>query len=97
MQYANTRDSRISYGGWAVIFQDFVHSIGTREGGWPIFALHYSHGACPILAFFARVGGDAAGATFVRSTLPVVDAVVVPALRKVREGRGTRAVVASAV
>jgi hypothetical protein len=36
------------------------------------------------------VGGDAAGATFVRSTLPVVNAVVVPALRKVREGRGTR-------
>jgi hypothetical protein len=52
----------------------------------------------PSLRFFARacpelaegVGGDAAGATFVRSTLPVVDAVVVPALRKVREGRGTR-------
>jgi hypothetical protein len=36
------------------------------------------------------VGGDAAGAPFVRSTLPVEDAVVVPALRKVREGRGTR-------
>jgi hypothetical protein len=40
---------------------------------------------CRILALFARacpelvegVGGDAAGATFVRSTLPVVDAVVV--------------------
>jgi len=39
-------------------------------GGWPIFALHHSHGGCPILAFFARacrelvegVGGDAAGA-----------------------------------
>jgi hypothetical protein len=29
-------------------------------------------------------------AQLVRSTLPVVDAVVVPALRKVREGRGTR-------
>ena len=39
---------------------------------------------------FCKVGGDAAGATFVRSTLPVVYAVVVPALRKVREGRGTR-------
>ena len=58
--------------------------------GGPSFALHHSHGGCPILAFFARVGGDAAGATLVRSTLPVVDAVVVPALRKVREGRGTR-------
>jgi hypothetical protein len=63
------------------------------------------HGGCPILAFFARVGGDAAGATLVRSTPPVVYAVVVPApstgsgqaLRKVREGRGTRAVVAFAV
>jgi hypothetical protein len=36
------------------------------------------------------VGGDAAGATLVRSTLPVVYAVVAPAPRKVREGRGTR-------
>jgi len=52
---------------------------------------------CPILAFFARacpelaegVGGDVAGATLVRSTPPVVDAVAAPALRKVREGRGT--------
>ena len=43
--------------------------------------------ACPELA--EGVGGDAAGATLVRSTLPVVYAVVVPALRKVREGRGT--------
>ena len=49
--------------------------------------MHQSHGGCPILAFFARVG-DAAGATPVRSTPPVVYAVVVPALR--REGRGTR-------
>ncbi len=47
-------------------------------------------GAGAILALVARVGGDAVGATFVRSTLLVVDAVVVPALRKVREGRGTR-------
>jgi len=59
-----------------------------RPGGWPIFALHHSHGGCPILAFFARVG-DSAGATPVRSTPPVVYAVVVPALR-LREGRGTR-------
>src|SRR5271156_2804444 len=29
-------------------------------GGWPIFALHHCHRGCPILAFFARVGGDAA-------------------------------------
>ena len=58
-------------------------------GRWPIFALHHSHGGCPILAFVARVGGDAAGATLVRSTPPVVYAVVVPALR-LREGRGTR-------
>jgi len=27
-----------------------------------MFALHHSHGGCPILAFFARVGIDAAGA-----------------------------------
>jgi hypothetical protein len=37
-------------------------------------------------AFLARVGGDAASVTFVGSTLPVVYAVVVCALRKVREG-----------
>ena len=45
---------------------------------------------CPILAFFARVGGDATGATLVRSIPPVVDAVVVLALFCLREGRGTR-------
>jgi hypothetical protein len=61
-----------------------------KDHRWPTFALHHSHGGCPILAFFARVGGDAVGATLVRSTPPVVYAVVVPALRKVREGRGTR-------
>ena len=38
----------------------------------------------------ARVGGDVAGATFVRSTLPVAYAVAGPALRKVREWQGTR-------
>ena len=60
--------------------------------------MHHSHGECPILASFARacpelvegVGGDAAGATLACYTPPVVHAVVVPALRKVREGRGTR-------
>jgi hypothetical protein len=51
------------------------------EGGWPIFSFHCtnSHEGCPILAFLARacpelaegVGGDDAGATFVRSTPPV--------------------------
>jgi hypothetical protein len=50
-EICNTRDSRISYGGLAVIFQDVVHSIGTREGGWPTFGLHYSHGGCPSLRF----------------------------------------------
>ena len=59
----------------------------------------------PSLRFFARacpelaegVGGDAAGATFVRSTLPVVDAVVVPALRKYAKDGAPVAAVASAV
>jgi hypothetical protein len=40
----------------------------------------------PALSGAEGVGGDAAGVTLVRSTLPVVYAVVVPALRKVREG-----------
>src|SRR5580698_6111334 len=39
---------------------------GTRiTGGWPSFSdacLHHFHRGCPILAFFARVGGDAAWA-----------------------------------
>src|ERR1700732_3907495 len=61
-----------------------IHKLAQREaktksGGWPIFALHHSHGGCPILAFFARVGGDAAGGTLVRSTPPVVYGVVVHA------------------
>lgn len=43
----------------------------------------------PRACVFTRVGGDAAGATLVRSTPPVGYAVVVPALRQ-REGRGCR-------
>jgi hypothetical protein len=42
----------------------------------PILALFFAR-ACPDLV--EGVGGDAAGATLVRSTLPVVCAVVVPA------------------
>jgi hypothetical protein len=80
-----------------ISFSNINKQCGKQLGGWPIFALHHSHGGRPILAFFARacpelvegVGGDAAGATLVRSTPPVVYAVVVPALR-LREGRGTR-------
>ena len=68
-----------------------------RPGGWPIFALPHSHGGCPILAFFARVGGDAAGATLVRSTPPVVYAVVVPALFAYAKDGAPASVVASAV
>src|SRR5579862_9230699 len=59
----------------------FPPSVAVRLEGitdeWPIFALHRSHGGCPILAFFARArelakgaGGDAAAATLVRSTPP---------------------------
>jgi hypothetical protein len=66
-----------------------LYFMFSSSGEWPIFALHHSHGRCPILAFFARVGSDAAGATLVRSTPPLVYAVVVLALR-LREGRGTR-------
>jgi hypothetical protein len=52
---------------------------------------------CPILAFFARVGGDAAGATLVRSTPPVVYAVVVPVLFAYAKDGAPASVVASAV
>ena len=56
--------------------------IGRETAGNP--SLHCTIPTeCPIFAFFARVG-DAAGATFVRSTPPVVCAVVVPTLRKGR-------------
>jgi hypothetical protein len=79
--------------------------ISRAQGGWPIFALHHSHGGCPIPAFFARacpelvegVGGDAAGATLVRSTPPVVYAVVVPALFAYAKDGAPASVVASAV
>jgi hypothetical protein len=81
-----------------VIFQDVVHSIGTREGGWPIFALHYSHGGSPILAFF-----DAGWAAMLPAQLlsvlppPVVYAVVVPALFAYPKDGAPASVVASAV
>ena len=45
-----------------------------------------------ILAFFARVGCDATDTTFLLRHNLVAYAFVVPALRKVREGRGTRCV-----
>jgi hypothetical protein len=77
---------------------EFTHTKPHKIlGGWPIFALHHSHGGCPILAFFARVGGDAAGATLVRSTPPVVYAVVVPALFAYAKDGAPASVVASAV
>ena len=56
-----------------------------------------SHGGRLILGFFARVGGDAAGATLVRSTPPVVYAVVVPALFAYAKDGAPASVVASAV
>ena len=45
-------------------------------------------GGCPVLAFFARAGNDAADTTFVACN-PVAHAFQVPALCKVRKGRGT--------
>jgi hypothetical protein len=76
---------------------EFTHTKPHKIlGGWPIFALHHSHGGCPILAFFARVGGDAAAATLVRSTPPVVYAVV-PALFAYAKDGAPASVVASAV
>ena len=71
-------------------------------GGWPIFKRCTIPGeGCPILAFFARacpelvegVGGDAAGATLVRSTPPLVDAVVVPPFAEYAKGGAPAAVV----
>src|ERR1700687_775975 len=81
----------------AVRLRDLRSEIDWRVGKWPIFALHHSHGGCPILAFFARVGGDAAGATLARSTPPVVYAVVVPALFAYAKDGAPASVVASAV
>jgi len=69
-------------------------SVGGHE---LLLALHHPHGGCPILTFFARVGGDAAGATLVRSTPPVVYAVVVPALFAYAKDGAPASVVASAV
>ena len=79
-----------------LVREEIAESSDLRRG-WPIFALHRSHGGCPILAFFARVGGDAAGATLVRSTPPVVYAVVVPALFAYAKDGAPASVVASVV
>ena len=55
-------------------------------------------GHWPFLAIFARVGSGAAGATFVRSAqAPLGMRFVVPALRKVREERGTHCVVMATI
>src|SRR5271155_2372008 len=58
------------YSGEASQTQDWMRDgirkdlLVTEEiGGWPIFddiCLRYSYRGCPILAFFAREGGDAA-------------------------------------
>lgn len=44
------------------------------------------------LAFFASAGGDATDTTFVPRTNPFAHTFVVPALRKLREERGTHGV-----
>ena len=59
-----------------------------------IFRVRHSNRGCPILAFFARMGSDAASnyrigydATWSNKLAP---AFPTPALRKLREERGTR-------
>jgi len=42
-----------------------------RVGGWPIFALHHSHGGAPSLRFLQGWVAMLPTATFVRSTLPI--------------------------
>jgi len=47
------------------------HLCGKISGGWHTFndvCVHHSHRGCPILAFFARVGGDGACYIFVCHT-----------------------------
>ena len=46
-------------GGWPTLPSN---QLRLPHGGWPAFnvCLHHFHRGCPILAFFARVGGDAA-------------------------------------
>ena len=54
--------------------------------------VQHSHRGCPILAFFARVGGDTACAICLLcggAINPPDGALPAPALRKEREGRGT--------
>src|ERR1700752_2263695 len=61
--------------------------LRTKRG--KLMKLHHPHGGCPILAFFfARVGGDAAGATLVRSSLPVVYASSPPFAKYANDGGG---------
>jgi hypothetical protein len=73
--------------------------------GWPIFALHHSHGGCPILAFLQELSlslskGWAAmlpAQLLSVFTPPVVYAVVVPALFAYARDGAPASVVASAV
>ena len=53
----------------------------------PVFASSFENVGCPVLAFFARAG------TMLREGKKSYGAgLIVPALRKVREGRGTHSV-----
>jgi hypothetical protein len=62
-------------------------------GGLPLtMCVQHSHRGCPILAFFARVGGDAAGAIARRIDQPHPHAFLTSALRKVREEWGAHRV-----
>jgi hypothetical protein len=65
--------------------------------GWPIFALHHRTEGAPSLRFLQGWAAmlPAQLSSVLRCSL--CNAVVLPALRKVREGRGTRAVAAPAV
>jgi len=58
-------------------FQKFDAVV--RKGGWPVFALHQFPQRVPHHCVFFCKASDAAGETFVRSTLPVLYAVVIPA------------------
>jgi hypothetical protein len=60
-----------------------------QAGGPPFWFAHHLCRGCPVLAFFARAGSDAADTTFVRMHKPIAYAFVVPALCKLRKGRGT--------
>ena len=63
-------------------------SAGSSNGATSVIGLHLHDNGCPVLAFFARAGGDCYADTRSFVIFPM-RTFATPALRTPREGRGT--------